>query len=168
MGLQRPLPRPSTNERGAAPAGPGERSGAGFGLQSPTAVRYLTSAQLQAVLRGRGVRLPEGGAQSHAYYVELCRSQGLLEVTAAELTGGAPAAAAGTGGSEGGDGAGLAGLETVAAAMVLSYLPGLRDALARLVSALCAACREAAAEGSVGGAEREALRGAAAGLEQVS
>ena len=50
--------------------------------------------------------------------------------------------------------------------MVLSCLPGLRDALARLVSALCAACREAAAEASVGGAEREALRGAAAGLEQ--
>ena len=55
------------------------------------------------------MQLPEGGAQSHAYYVELCRAQGLLEVTAAELTGGAPAAAAGTGG-EGGDGAGLQGL----------------------------------------------------------
>ena len=47
--------------------------------------RYMTSAQLQAVLRGREVRLPEGGAQSHAYYLELCRSQGLEEVTAAEL-----------------------------------------------------------------------------------
>ena len=61
--------------------------GAGFDSQPPTAVRHLTTAQLQTVLRGRGVRLPEGGAQSHAYYVELCRSQGLLEVTAAELTG---------------------------------------------------------------------------------
>ena len=39
------------------------------------------------------MRLPEGSAQSHAYYVELCRSQGLVEVTAAELAGGAPAAA---------------------------------------------------------------------------
>ena len=61
----------------------------------PTAVRYLTTAQLQMVLRGRGVRLPEGSAQSHAYYVELCRSHGLVEVTAAELAGGGPAAAGG-------------------------------------------------------------------------
>jgi hypothetical protein len=28
------------------------------------------------VLRGRGVQLPQN-AQSHAYYVEICRSQGL-------------------------------------------------------------------------------------------
>ena len=47
--------------------------------------RHLTTAQLQAVLRGRGVRLPAGGTQSHAYYLELCRSQGLEEVTAEEL-----------------------------------------------------------------------------------
>ena len=47
--------------------------------------RYLTTAQLQAVLRGRGVTLPEGGTQPHAYYLDLCRSQGLEEVTSAEL-----------------------------------------------------------------------------------
>ena len=64
--------------------------------------RYLTTAQLQAVLRGRGVTLPEG-TQPHAHYLDLCRSQGLEEVTAAELEeaaqksprrGGAAAAAA--------------------------------------------------------------------------
>ena len=48
--------------------------------------QYLTTAQLQAVLRGRGVKLPEGGTQPHAYYLELCRSQGLEEVTSAELS----------------------------------------------------------------------------------
>ena len=48
--------------------------------------QYLTTAQLQAVLRGRGVTLPEGGTQPHAYYLELCRSQGLEEVTSAELS----------------------------------------------------------------------------------
>ena len=47
--------------------------------------RYLTTAQLQAVLRGRGVVLPEGGAQPHAFYLDLCHSQGLEEVTSAEL-----------------------------------------------------------------------------------
>lgn len=47
--------------------------------------QYLTTAQLQAVLRGRGVRLPEGSTQPHAYYLDLCRSQGLEEVTSAEL-----------------------------------------------------------------------------------
>mgnify|MGYP004103646169 CR=1 FL=1 len=62
-------------------------AGAGFDLQPPTAVRHLTTAQLQTVLRGRGVRLPEGSAQSHAYYVELCRSQGLVEVTAVTADG---------------------------------------------------------------------------------
>ena len=65
--------------------------GVGFDLP-PTAVRHLTTSQLQTVLRGRNVRLPEGSTQSHAYYVELCRSHGLVEVTAAELAGGAPAA----------------------------------------------------------------------------
>ena len=70
-------------------------------------------------------------------------------------------------GSEGEDGAGLLpGLETEAAAMVLSCLPGLREALARLVSALSAACRERAADPTAGEGARVALRGAAAGLEQ--
>ena len=75
--------------------GTGSAVGAGVDSRPPTAVRYLTTAQLQMVLRGRGVRLPEGSAQSHAYYVELCRSHGLVEVTAAELAGGGPAAAGG-------------------------------------------------------------------------
>jgi hypothetical protein len=76
-----------------------------------------------------------------------------------------PPAGAGSAAEE--DGAALLpGLETEAAAMVLMCLPGLRDALARLVSALCAACRERAAEAAVGEAERAALRGAAARLEQ--
>ena len=85
--------------------------------------------------------------------------------TAAPARPAGPPAGAGSAAEE--DGAALLpGLETEAAAMVLTCLPGLRDALARLVSALCAACRERAAEAAVGEAERAALRGAAAGLEQ--
>ena len=81
-------------------------------MQPPTAVRHLTTAQLQTVLRGRGVRLGEGSAQSHAYYVELCRSQGLVEVTAAELAGGAPVAA-GVGGVGGFAAGGVAAQQVV-------------------------------------------------------
>ena len=87
-----PPPTPPGYAAGAYGAGRAPTGSAGFDVQPPTAVRHLTTAQLQTVLRGRGVRLGEGSAQSHAYYVELCRSQGLVEVTAAELAGSAPAA----------------------------------------------------------------------------
>ena len=82
----------------AAPSSYGVGGGSAASTAPPTAVRYLTVAQLQAVLQRRGVRLPFG-TESHAYYVELCRSQGLGEVTAAELAelaGGLPVAARAT------------------------------------------------------------------------
>jgi len=62
--------------------------------------------------------------------------------------------------------AAFAGPETDAEAMVLSCLPALRDALAKIVCALCEACRNRALESTGSDATRAVLRSAAAALEQ--
>ena len=50
--------------------------------------------------------------------------------------------------------------------VVLEALPALRDALAKIVSAFCAACRDGAWDKILSGGAHEALRAAAAALEQ--
>ena len=64
------------------------------------------------------------------------------------------------------DWAALSGAGKEAESMVLSCLPVLRDALAKIVCALRDACHELALDSNAGDATRAALRSAAAALEQ--
>ena len=71
--------KPSDSYGSAQPYGSPSRQ-----QPAPTAVRHLTTSQLQSVLRARGVRLPTA-MQSTSYYLDQCRVNGITEVPASEL-----------------------------------------------------------------------------------